>query len=124
MLDIGGWEFLMIVVLGIIIIGPKELPGAIRTINVFVRKARGMARDFQSGLEEMAQEAELDKLKDQLAGDTVGIERQIEETIDPGGEIRSIGRSDWEGDDQAPGDGGGPKEDERREGGARSDPAA
>ncbi len=122
MLDIGGWEFLMIVVLGIIIIGPKELPGAIRTINAFVRKARGMARDFQSGIEEMAQEAELDKLKDQLVGDTVGIERQIEETIDPDGEIRAIGRSDWEDDDRAPEDGS--EEDERREGGVRSDPAA
>ena len=122
MLDIGGWEFLMIVVLGIIIIGPKELPGAIRTINAFVRKARGMARDFQSGIEEMAQEAELDKLKDQLVGDTVGIERQIEETIDPDGEIRAIGRSDWEDDDRDPEDGS--DEDERREGGVRSDPAA
>ena len=124
MLDIGGWEFLMIVVLGIIIIGPKELPGAIRTINMFVRKARGMARDFQSGLEEMAQEAELDKLKDQLAGDTAGIERQIEETIDPDGEIRAVARSDWADEDRAPEDGGGPEEGERKEGGVRSDPAA
>ena len=124
MLDIGGWEFLMIVVLGIIIIGPKELPGAIRTINMFVRKARGMARDFQSGLEEMAQEAELDKLKDQLAGDTAGIERQIEETIDPDGEIRAVARSDWADEDRAPEDGGGSEEDERKEGGVRSDPAA
>ena len=122
MLDIGGWEFLMIVVLGIIVIGPKELPGAIRTINMFVRKARGMARDFQSGLEEMAQEAELDKLKDQLVGDTAGIEQQIEETIDPGGEIRAVAQSDWT--DDAPKDDGGPEEGERKEGGVRSDPAA
>ena len=38
MLDIGGWEFLLIAILGIIIIGPKELPGAIRTVTMFMRR--------------------------------------------------------------------------------------
>jgi len=43
MLDIGGWEFLLIAILGIMIIGPKELPGAIRTVSMFVRRARERA---------------------------------------------------------------------------------
>ena len=62
MFDIGGWEFLLIVILGIIIIGPKELPGAIRTVTGFVRRARELSREFQSGLEEVARQVELDKL--------------------------------------------------------------
>ena len=43
MFDIGGWEFLLIATLGIIIIGPRELPGAIRAVSIFVRRAREMA---------------------------------------------------------------------------------
>ena len=73
MFDIGGWEFLLIAILGIIIIGPKELPGAIRTVSIFVRRARELARDFQSGLEDVAREAELDKLGEDLVGDQIRI---------------------------------------------------
>lgn len=94
MLDIGGWEFLLIVVLGIIIIGPKDLPGAIRTVMAFVRKAREMAREFQSGLEEIAHDTELKKLADEVTGgaspSALGEElrQEMENTIDPGGEMR------------------------------------
>ncbi|MAI50181.1 MAG: twin-arginine translocase subunit TatB [Rhodospirillaceae bacterium] len=66
MLDIGGWEFLLIAILGIIIIGPKELPGAIRTLSKFVAHARTLTREFQSGLEEVAHDAEINKLTDDL----------------------------------------------------------
>ena len=94
MLDIGGWEFLLIVVLGIIVIGPKDLPGAIRTVMAFVRKAREMAREFQSGLEEIAHDTELKKLADEVTGgaspSALGEElrQEMENTIDPGGEMR------------------------------------
>lgn len=107
MFDIGGWEFLLIAILGIIIIGPKELPGAIRTVSMFVRRARGLARDFQSGLEDVAREAEFDKLKDDLtgAGDpsavTGGLRKELEDAVDPEGNIRESMDfdSDWRDDD-------------------------
>ena len=95
MLDIGGWEFLLIVVLGIIVIGPKDLPGAIRTVMAFVRKAREMAREFQSGLEEIAHDTELQKIADEvtdsISPNAIGEElRQgLENTIDPEGEMRN-----------------------------------
>ena len=106
MFDIGGWEFLLIAILGIIIIGPKELPGAIRTVSMYMRRARELARDFQSGLEEVAREAELDKLTDDLKGiaDPGGdIRRSVEETIDPDGELRDSMDFDrnWRDDDLA-----------------------
>lgn len=94
MLDIGGWEFLLVVVLGIIVIGPKDLPGAIRTVMAFVRKAREMAREFQSGLEEIAHDTELQKIADEVTGgvspNAIGEElrRDLEHTIDPDGEMR------------------------------------
>ncbi|MPY70203.1 MAG: twin-arginine translocase subunit TatB [Alphaproteobacteria bacterium] len=97
MFDIGGWEFLVIVVLAIIVIGPKDLPGAIRSVTQWVRKARALARDFQSGLDEIARETELDKVEqeiresvdaDGLTDGARSIRRDIENTVDPDNEIR------------------------------------
>ena len=104
MFDIGGWEFLLIAILGIIIIGPKELPGAIRAVSSFVRKAREMAREFQSGLEEVARDAELDKVSETVktAADPVGrVRREIMESVDPDGDIKEAMDFDtgWTDDD-------------------------
>lgn len=102
MFDIGGWEFLLIAILGIIIIGPKELPGAIRTVSMFVRRARELAREFQSGLEEVAREAELDKLTEDMKdiADPGDIRKQFEDTIDPEGEIKHAMEFDREWRDE------------------------
>lgn len=107
MFDIGGWEFLLIGILGIIIIGPKELPGAIRTVSMFVRRARGLARDFQSGLEDVAREAELDALTDDLKGiaDPAsaggGLRKELEDAVDPDGNLRESMNfdGDWSDDE-------------------------
>lgn len=107
MLDIGGWEFLLIAILGIMIIGPKELPGAIRTVSMFVRRARELARDFQSGLEEVARDAELDKLTDDIkgiAGSDSGVgnfRNELQDAVDPDGNLKEAMdfQNDWTDDD-------------------------
>ena len=107
MLDIGGWEFLLIAILGIMIIGPKELPGAIRTVSMFVRRARELARDFQSGIEEVAREAELDKLTDdikEIAGRGAGagkLRDELQGVVDPDGTLAQAMDydPDWTDDD-------------------------
>ena len=107
MLDIGGWEFLLIAILGIMIIGPKELPGAIRTVSMFVRRARELARDFQSGLEEVARDAELDKLTDDIkgiAGSDSGVgnfRNELLDAVDPDGNLKETMdfQNDWTDDD-------------------------
>jgi sec-independent protein translocase protein TatB len=107
MLDIGGWEFLLIAILGIMIIGPKELPGAIRTVSMFVRRARELARDFQSGIEEVAREAELDKLTDdikEIAVDGTGagnLRDELQGAVDPDGTLAQAMdyETDWTDDD-------------------------
>ena len=78
MLDIGSWEFLLIVVIGLLVIGPRDLPGAIRTISGWVRRARELAREFQGGLEDIARDTEMDKVKREF-------ESEFENAIDPGG---------------------------------------
>ena len=90
MLDIGSWEFLLIILLGIVVIGPKELPGVIRTVGQWVRRAKDLAREFQGGLEEIARESEIDKLKDNLESefaDTNKIGQELLERVDPDGDI-------------------------------------
>ena len=111
MFDIGGWEFLLIAILGIMIIGPKELPGAIRTVRAFVTKTRELAREFQSGLEEVAREAELDTLGDDLkeivdpANVTSNFQNEIEAMVDPDGDVRDAMRydADWTDDENRDG---------------------
>ena len=81
MLDIGSWEFLIVIVIALIVIGPKDLPGMVRTVSQWIRRARELAREFQGGLEDMAREAELDKVKDSLQAE-----------LDPGGMVNTIKR--------------------------------
>lgn len=63
MLDIGWQELLVIAVIAVIVVGPRELPQLMRTAGQWMGKARRMARDFQFNLEEMGREAELDGLR-------------------------------------------------------------
>ncbi|TCS61321.1 Sec-independent protein translocase protein TatB [Varunaivibrio sulfuroxidans] len=88
MFDIGWQELFVIALLAIVVVGPSDLPKAIRTITLWIRKARGLAREFQSGVDEMIREAELDDLRRQItsARDT-DVHKVISEHVDPTGEL-------------------------------------
>ena len=99
MLDIGGWEFLLIVILGVIILGPKELPVAIRNVKLFLRRARELTGEFQSGLDEVARQADLDKVTENLesAVSTVDdVRAEVIENLDPESQMRDS--MNFEGD--------------------------
>lgn len=89
MLDIGWQELFIIAVFAIIVIGPKDLPRALKTVMKYVRKARGLAREFQSGVDEMVREADLDDLKKEVKTltDPKDLESTIKESIDPDGDL-------------------------------------
>ncbi len=89
MFDIGWQEIFLIAVLALIVIGPKDLPRALKTITGVLRKAKGMARDFQSGLDDIVQGIRVDAdMRKQIEAETGGdIRKRIEETLDPDGEI-------------------------------------
>ena len=63
MFDIGWSELLLIGIVALIAIGPKELPGALRTLGLYMGKVRRMAAEFQGQFQEAMREAEIDQLK-------------------------------------------------------------
>lgn len=66
MLDIGWQEIFIIGGLALIVVGPKDLPRALRTAMLGIRKIRGLAKDFQNGVDEMVREANLDDFKKEM----------------------------------------------------------
>src|SRR5271170_1523890 len=66
MFDISWTEFVLIGVVALIVIGPKELPAVLRTLGQWTRRVRSMAADFQSQFQEAMREAEMGDLKKQV----------------------------------------------------------
>ncbi len=67
MFDLGWSELLLVAVLAIVFIGPKDLPRVMRTLGQYVGKMRAMAREFQTSFEDLARETELEELRKQVA---------------------------------------------------------
>ena len=66
MFDIGWTEMMVVAVVAILFVGPKELPGMLRTFGRSVKKLRSMAGDFQKQFNDALEDAELDSVKDTL----------------------------------------------------------
>lgn len=69
MLDIGSSELLLIVVVAIVVIGPKDLPRALYKIGQVMGKARAMSRHFRSGVDAMIREVELEEMEKKWAAE-------------------------------------------------------
>lgn len=83
MFDIAPTELLMVAVIALVVIGPKDLPRAMRFVGKWLGKARGMARHFRSGLDTMMREAELEELEKQWRQQNEDIMRQFPRVDDP-----------------------------------------
>jgi len=64
--DIGGTEILVIAIVALIVVGPKDLPNLLRKIGAFTAKLRGMAADFRSSFDDMARQSELEELRKEV----------------------------------------------------------
>ncbi|GAK43993.1 twin-arginine translocation protein TatB [Tepidicaulis marinus] len=66
MFDIGWSELLLIGVIAILVVGPKDLPRMMRVVGQYAGKIRAMAREFQRSFDDMAREAELEELRKEV----------------------------------------------------------
>lgn len=89
MFDIGWVEMMVVVVVMIVVIGPKDLPAVLHTMGKWIAHVRAMARSFQNSIEEMAQEAGLDELRDDVRSiRDFSLEDEIDKAVDPEGELK------------------------------------
>jgi sec-independent protein translocase protein TatB len=86
MFDIGWGELLLIGIVALVAIGPKELPGALRTLGQWMAKLRRMASEFQNQFHEAMREAEMADLKKQV--DDLTSQAQSYANFDPIGDVR------------------------------------
>jgi sec-independent protein translocase protein TatB len=63
MFDIGALELLMIVIVAVIVIGPKDMPLAMRTAGRWIGKVRRVSAHFRTGIDAMVREAELEDME-------------------------------------------------------------
>lgn len=90
MFDIGWTEITFILIVTIIVIGPKELPRVLRTVGQWIGKAKSMTSEFRGHVDDMIRDTELDEVKKQI--DSAGSfdpNSTLEDAIDPDGEIKS-----------------------------------
>jgi sec-independent protein translocase protein TatB len=92
MFDIGSPELLLVAVIAIIVIGPKDLPKAMRILGYWVGRARSVMGQFRSGFDAMVREAELAELEKRWAAENERIMREHPQEpgkslLPPGGSV-------------------------------------
>ena len=76
MFGIDSSELLLVAFVALIVIGPKDLPKALRVAGYWVGKARGVARQFRQGFDNMVREAELEEMEKRWAAENERIMRE------------------------------------------------
>jgi sec-independent protein translocase protein TatB len=83
MFGIDSTELLVVAIVALVVIGPKDLPRVLRTVGHWVGRARGMARHFRSGLDTMIREAELEEMEKKWRAENERIMRDYPAAGDP-----------------------------------------
>lgn len=83
MFDVAPTEFLLVAVVALVVIGPKDLPRVMRTVGQWVGKARGVARQFRAGFDTMVREAELEEMERKWKEENERIMREFPAAPEP-----------------------------------------
>ncbi len=116
MLDIGWWELVVVAMIALIVVGPKDLPRILRVIGQWAGKARAMAREFQGSIDDMVREAGVDDIKKEVESvATFDVEKELGDAIDqtgapehsiepppPGGETEELPADDMASSEPEP----------------------
>ena len=76
MFNIDASEALLVAFVALVVIGPKDLPKAMRVVGAWVGRARGVARQFRQGVDSMVREAELEEMEKRWAAENARIMRE------------------------------------------------
>jgi sec-independent protein translocase protein TatB len=87
MFDIGWSEMLVVGIVALVVIGPKELPAALRTAGRMVSKARGIAGEFRQHWDDAMREAELDDIR-RKAEEAVGV-NEMKSAVESIGDVKT-----------------------------------
>lgn len=70
--DLSFSHIMIVAIVALIVVGPKDLPGLLRKVGQFVARMRGMANEFRASFDEMARQSELDELRKEVAAMRTG----------------------------------------------------
>ena len=88
MFDIGWQELFIVAAIAIIVVGPRDLPSALKSITSYINKAKSMVREFQSGIDEVAREVDLENIrKEAQETASLDLEAELDSAVTP---IKSI----------------------------------
>jgi len=76
MFDIAPTEMMLVALVALVVIGPKDLPRLMRVVGHWMGRARGVARQFRSGLDEMIRESEIAEMEKKWAQENERIMRE------------------------------------------------
>lgn len=83
MFDVGAPELLLIAIIALLVVGPKDLPRLLRTVGNWVGKARATARHFRTGVDAMIREAEMEEMQKQWDAQNAAIMKAHPATPEP-----------------------------------------
>ncbi|PPR77736.1 MAG: Sec-independent protein translocase protein TatB [Alphaproteobacteria bacterium MarineAlpha2_Bin1] len=89
MLDIGWTELLVVGLILIVVVGPKDLPKVLRTIGQWTRKVKKIARDFQDNIEDIARESEIDEVRNNF-NETINFSDNLNNSINPKDNLKEM----------------------------------
>ena len=92
MLDIGWTEILVITVIALFVVGPKDIPKTLRIVGVWLGKLKSLSREFQNTVEEAVRDSELDEVKKQIQSAKSDFTKGMTDTIDSEGELTEMMR--------------------------------
>ncbi|MGB0922623.1 MAG: Sec-independent protein translocase protein TatB [Alphaproteobacteria bacterium] len=83
MLDLGWSELVIVAVLALVVVGPKDLPVLLRTVGQWVGKARAIAGDFRRIIDDAATESELADIRNQINKDVAAAGDDVKQAVTP-----------------------------------------
>ena len=90
MFDLAWSELAVIGLVAVLVLGPKELPQAMRTMAKMMRKMRSLTSELQGHMNEIVREAELDEVRQSIKKlSTTNLQAELTKAVDPGGEIQN-----------------------------------